>query len=323
MAVPSVLRGTHATTRLFLAGFLIAPAPILEATIQPPHLQAESSSQRSLEQALEAARAGEFQRAREILEAALAREPGRASLHYNHGYVLEQLGDGVGAIAAYWRAVGIDPALALAWENLAVALLRSNRLTEAEQAVGAALRHHPENGSLRYHRALTQFLRGGNLPESAVEDAERARALGFERPHLYAMLGRVAAARGEHDRARELLQRGLELDPRDRVLRREMGLTLAAQGDLAEAINWFRRVLAEHPADPQLSVDLGRLLLRTGLAREAAEVVDRSIERHPEDPALLYLLARAQQSLGDPAAAETFKRFQDVTRENKAGRIPK
>jgi predicted Zn-dependent protease len=59
------------------------------------------------------------------------------------------------------------------------------------------------------------------------------------------------------------------------------------------------------------------------MVREAAEVVDRSLESHPDQPALLYLLARAQQRLGDPAAAETFRRFQDAARENKAARTPK
>lgn len=75
------------------------------------------------------------------IERALAERPEDALFVFVSGNVLADLGRYAEAEAAYRRAVGLDPGLALAWHHLGQLLGRLDRLEEAAAAYEAAERH--------------------------------------------------------------------------------------------------------------------------------------------------------------------------------------
>ena len=71
-----------------------------------------------------------FTEARAAYGVALGRDPNNASFLYNYGNLLKEVGDLDGAIAAYRRAIAIDPTAAGVHWNLSLALLAAGRLAE-------------------------------------------------------------------------------------------------------------------------------------------------------------------------------------------------
>ena len=261
-----------------------------------------------LEQATVAAARGDWDSARRVLNRARQLAPQRADVLFELGVVLERTEDPVGAIDAYRQAIALDFRLVPAVENLAALLATRDDLDGAVYVLTAALEYRPNVASLHYHRALLVFRREQRLVAPAIEDLERARALGYTRPHLYLLLGRVARIGGDAAAARALIQKGLDQTPEDTELLRELGLSLAALGETETAAEMLVEATRLAPADTSLAVDLGRLYLRAGqpesalaLLRELADVPDA-----------LYVIGQAQQALGRPEARATLEQFQAI-----------
>src|SRR6185436_13124598 len=68
------------------------------------------------------------------LEAAVAKEPQRATYRQNLGYAYKLKGDLPKAMAIYREAIKLDAKLGSAWINLGNALAQSGRLKDAREA---------------------------------------------------------------------------------------------------------------------------------------------------------------------------------------------
>lgn len=174
---------------------------------------------------------------------AIEMEPGLAEAHRSHGALLSTMGRGQEAIAAYRRAVQLNPLAIRARMNLAVGLYL------LEQDEDAALKEllyilelEPSNEDALYW-AGAAFVTSGRAEEGILL-LERARDIDSDDPYVhsivawaYARVGRVAEAResvalvpevggdllkeialvygelGERDRAFEYLNRAFETDP--------------------------------------------------------------------------------------------------------------
>jgi tetratricopeptide (TPR) repeat protein len=160
-------------------------------------------------------------------------------------------GDAEGAAAAFRRAIGIDPADAIAWNNLGQVLHDLGRLPEAIEAFGEALEIAPESVEARNNRALA--LQDLGRPHHALADFDAAIELArgrvaasvlHNRGALHHDLGDLDAARSDYDRA-------LAIDPnhaptyvRRGQLRKDRGELGGALGDAERAIALLPRALA-------------------------------------------------------------------------------
>lgn len=146
---------------------------------QPPAPDATppvSAADRLVATGLEQIEAGDLDTARDTFTAVLDLDPANAWAHYNLGYLAQGDADVATAVDEYHRALAADPELAPALYNLAI-------LTEdADLEASVDL----------YRRVL----------EVKPEDAATHLRLGYALRHL-----------GHEAEARELLARGIELDP--------------------------------------------------------------------------------------------------------------
>ena len=269
-----------------------------------------------LTQATAAAERGDWDAARRLLLDARRLTPRRADVLFELGVTLERLGDPVAAIDVYREAVALDARILPAIENLAALLADHGDLDGAVYLLTTALQQHPDAASLHYHRALLVFRREQRLVSPAIEGLQRALGLGYSRPHLFLLLGRVARVGGDAAAARKLLQQGLDQTPEDTELLHEMGLSLAALGDLDASVEHLASAARLAPTNPDLAVDLARVQLRAGRPTEVLTLLGR----FNDEPDALYLFGQAQQALGRPEAKATLERFQALQARAKVAR---
>jgi len=151
----------------------------------------------------------------------------------------------------------------------------------------------------------------------------------YARGVAYARSNRIAEAQAEAAKIAELEQRGDMTYPEDiqavapgilKIAQRVIeGRIAEAQGNWQEAVQAYRQAVEVQDALPYLEPpywyypvrqSLGAALLRAGDAEGARKVFEQSLERSPNNAWALFGLMRAQQALGDEAAAaETQKRF--------------
>src|SRR5206468_4800500 len=144
------------------------------------------------------------------------------------------------AAAAFREALRLDPALALARVNVSIALRYALDLEGAQREAEAAARQLPRDPRPQY------------------------------------MLGLIARAQGQTDRAREALERVKQIDPRDVATGVNLGQILLQQQHYPEAIAAFRAALAEEPFNVTAAYNLGLALTRSGERDEGRKAMEQS-----------------------------------------------
>lgn len=196
--------------------------------------------------AREAAQAGDPQRARALLEDALARDPASADVHSDLGNVHALLGDEAQAERCYEAALARAPEHAAALANLAALRARRGDRAAALEGYRRALRADPWS-----ERALEGLV--GWLPDDAVprEDIALVRAIVERYPDhaaAHAALGRLHL-RGWFDGAPALehLERALALGRREADTFAAYGVALHESGRFDDALAAYDAALAAAP----------------------------------------------------------------------------
>lgn len=219
----------------------------------------------------------EFRRVRELREQDL-------SARVYEGLILLRQGMYEDAARTFADAAlqrGAQPAV---HHNLAIALERLGRFSEAQAALEEALRRGGGKEP-RLHTSLGVLaLRISDAP-AADAALRQARALyGATTPAApwfhYAAL--AAGMLGDLPRALQLVEEGLAEYPRSAPLHNTHGVILERRGDIGAAVTALERGLAEDGALPQLHKNLGDCLYRAGRYDEAIEAYRRATRLAPD-----------------------------------------
>ncbi len=124
-------------------------------------------------------------------------------------------------------------------------LFRAGDAATAFQRVDRALANQPDNAGLRFLRGV-MLSESGRTPE-AIEAFERLTRDFPELPEPYNNLAVLQAARGQLDRARELLETALRNDPAYRAALENLGDVFVRLAQRA-----YEQASAIAPADPAL-----------------------------------------------------------------------
>ncbi len=233
----------------------------------------------------------------QALQDGLARHPDSAELHLALGNLHGSAGNPAEAIAAYRRALELNPALADADLALALALLGQGRREEAVRALNHARQMQPT-----YPKALLLL---GRLEM----EAGRIEAAGeYLRPLLKANPGapeirqitaswRLQAGRAvetaDPAAAERHYRAGLALAPENAELNASLGVQLLITDRVTEAVPFLEAYHRLQPASPQAALFLGQAYARTGRLAEARQVLTAG-------------LALAEQA-GQAATAHNFR----------------
>ena len=183
------------------------------------------------------------------------------------------LGDQLGAIAEYKKALLCDENNILAWNSLGVTLAGLGRYAEARRHFEEALERSPDDVTTLYN------------------------------------LGQLCQSGGELSQALRLFRRCLELDPANVYTLYRLGQLAEQQGDNALARDYYRKT-AELPGGEALTRrGLARLAIKEGQLEEAREELHEALLLNPHDALALQLLASLYLDAGEnPAVAESLAR---------------
>jgi TolB-like protein/class 3 adenylate cyclase len=186
------------------------------------------------------------------------------------------------ALAAYQRAVELDPGFARAWAGVA----RTNtwvagfsteggqkgldaHLTSARDAVARALAIEPELSDALYARAWIETNFDFNW-SAATQSVSKAMALAPADPNVLIAAANLETALGNTDRAIEIYRKAVELDPVNAQSRSFLAFGLATTKQFAEARAEYARVIELNSSAPWAHAGLGLSYLLENKFEEAA-----------------------------------------------------
>jgi tetratricopeptide (TPR) repeat protein len=240
-----------------------------------------------------------------------APRPRSAPWFYNQGVVLERQDRLELAMAAYRRAVELNPNYDAAMINLAILLSGAGRFDEAQQIADRARELDVTNTTAHFIAASLS----GHRREWGAAAVGYREVLRLDPSNVAALvgLGTASAYLGRPDEARSSFERALELDPEDAGANFHLGTMLAASDpDMARL--HLERALRTDPEHADAHNNLGAILLENGRAAEAEAHFRQAIALWPGRPNFHYNLGLAWKALGRPVDAErAFRRVLELS----------
>jgi Flp pilus assembly protein TadD len=234
-----------------------------------------------------------------------------ASALINAGVDLETGGDLEGAIAAYRRAVTLEPGDAVAHYDLGLALERQKEWAGALHHLGRALelersaRHETALAGAHVNHGVT-LSEAGDV-QAAIAAYRRALVVQSDNPSAHRNLGLALGQTGDRVAALVALRRAVELEPTPRtksalasVLSAD-GAALARGGDHIEAVKRYREAIGFDPTEWHLHYNLGLSLLAQGDAAGAVTALEQARELEDSEE-VRRLLATAMDARRDARA---------------------
>ncbi len=126
---------------------------------------------------------------------------------------------------------------------------------------------------------------------------------------------------GDAAQAQHILERALQLRPKNQRGQNLLALSYFKLGLFDRAEGIYRALIADHPADPTLRVNLGLVQLKTGRADDAALAFSAALELQPEHPKAQSYLGLAHLHRRDYALArQWFEKAGNVVMAERAQR---
>jgi tetratricopeptide (TPR) repeat protein len=224
------------------------------------------------------------------------------------------------AIAAYKRAMDLDPLAADVPAELAALYLRENRVPEALAAAEQAVKIAPANSEANrvlgtIYAALAEGAQNEsprgranqNQPQSQAQTAENtAKAIrhlelaiahpeGEADPNVRATLSRLYMQGGQFDKAIPLLTALVNQEPQWQDGPLLLAEAYAGSGKNADAIAWLKQKSAE---DPRLLPPLADFYEREHRWADAAAAYEQAVRRAPKNAELKARYASALRNAG-------------------------
>jgi tetratricopeptide (TPR) repeat protein len=240
-----------------------------------------------------------------------------------------QLGETGEAVRLLTMISAMDRKDMAARRLLAQALVAHGKSEQAVQELEEARLLAPDDLELLFSLASGYLSLGGTKAAAADPLFDRilkARPI----PQSYVLIGRTYRDHRRYERARTLLRKALELDPRVRRAHYYLGSVAALEDSatkLDEAIHEFREELKLAPEDILSNLYLGMALAEKRACPEAIPHLERAAGVEPPDILGLYYLGRCRLSTDRPQdAVGALRRALELSKtrppdESRLGRI--
>ncbi len=213
-------------------------------------------------------------------------------------------GNLAGAIAAYERAIALEPDDVLLYIPQARLLALEGRPIEAVRRANRAVEIAPENARAWAVLGMA-YDWNGNVPE-AIDACKRAIELDPTYAEAYAYLAEAYADAVRWAEATDAGQTALQLDEGSVDAHRNYGYVLEKQGNYWEAVEEYERALEIHPNLAYIHIAAGRNYQVLGNLSAAESSFQRAIEIDPHNVEAYYRLGRAYYETGEYERAETY-----------------
>jgi len=250
---------------------------------------------------------GEAERALSQVRRAIELAPGDAAPYLDHGLVLARINRLPEAIAAYERALSIDPNLPDAQSNLATLLFQTGRTQEGTALLQRTATAFPGRPDIQQNLANVLLMTGQD--EAAAAVLRNAIAVSPTHAGVRHLLGVVLTFQGKIEESVATFRTSLELDPGKVDVHTGLAIALWELKQYREAMDEYRAAVSIGPRNPATVRDYVWALavcpqddLRDGA--EALQLAQRLNQQSQfSDPRYLDVLAVAQAESGDYTGA--------------------
>jgi len=217
------------------------------------------------------------------------------------------------AIAFFEKAIEYDPSFALAYSQLASALIQltqrwgQNRIDEAVAAATTAVALDPTNADFYNMLGLAQLL--SDDTESALENLQRAYEVDSTHWKSIYNAGRAHKARFEYEQAIARFLRVVELEPSHFEAAIRLGFLYVRTGNVDGARHWLNYTLEYAPESIDAWTELATLELVTRNTAQALENCQRVLTRQPLHETCVHITAVSHQLQGDTNTAREIFEF--------------
>ncbi len=237
------------------------------------------------------------------METVIAEDAGIIDAHITLGGWLRQLKRMADAMAAYKRALEIQPDNEQALSALAEIYREQGRADAAIEGYRAVLRVDPRSPQIWFQLA-TLYLDLGRSRESEATFQEALK----HNPKMgaaYNSLAALAFERGNMAEAERLVRRGLELEEDLRSSRFNLARILEGRGDLVGAEKLYRDEVSLYADHGRARFNIAQLRRQRGDRDGYLAELRASVEKAPEFGPAFFFLAREELAAGrlDDAAA--------------------
>ena len=235
--------------------------------------------------------------------------PHFSRLYQERGHCLQSLGERSDAIAAYRRAVELNPSLPSSWRNLAVLCREAGLSRDADHAANVA--GNLERLPAAVVSANSMFAEGETVPaERLVREHLQRNPRDIEAMRL---LARIGMKMGVLDDAEFLLECVLEFDPQYHAARFDYATVLIERQKHAQALEQLKRLLALDAGNAAFRTLEANALTGLGRHEEALRLFSQLRADTPNEHTLHLAIAHAHKTIGQQAEAiESYHRSADA-----------
>lgn len=229
-------------------------------------------------------------------EKAMELEPDNGQFPNRMGVYLFSKSRNAEAIGFYEKALALDPENAVFQNNLALALEATAHFEEAEQAYKKAIELDPKTAT------YPNFLGGMYFRAQRFEEAaacfEQTIALDSSIAFYFENLGLAREMLGQIAEAEEAFRKAIETEPQSPVYQNRLGLFFFNQGRNADAIPFYQKALDKEPDNVIYLANMGLAHLNLGDKDKAAGYFEKALLYQPNDPQLESYLEMARKGQG-------------------------
>ena len=226
---------------------------------------------------------------------ALEMDPNDAKAHINLGTALAETGQPDAAIVHLQKAIDLNPVNANAYSAMASLLVRTGKPGDAVAYYEKSLQLKPDDAKL--HNSIGLVLAMTGHPGDAIAHYRKALRSDPAYADSYAHLG-AALALGQADEAIPLLEKALDLNPKDEASESNLGAALTQKGRLEEAIAHCQKALGLNANDAQAHTNLAIALSNAGKPEDALPHFEKAVQLVPDDASFQSNLGAALAGRG-------------------------
>lgn len=245
-----------------------------------------------------AQRAGNRDRAIQLISSGLEKLPESAKLHYARGQLSREQGDFAAANVAYERAQQLGYTSAELFRNNAEALLEVGRPLDAAAFARAGLAHYPTDIAL--HQAATRLHVESKAPGDPVGELIKAARLQKTNAALWeTAIGFLKFLDRKEDEKKLLNEALLSGSPKTPALLSLEAIAMADEGDTLLMKAMYEDLLRRFPHDVGLKFDFAIQLLKASEPQHANHLFDDVLRANPLDQMALGFKSTALRLMGD------------------------
>jgi predicted Zn-dependent protease len=250
-------------------------------------------------------RLGDPATATQVLESLCSAHPVSPVMQFELGRSLAAGGRGADALAAFKRAVELDPKFADGWRELAAQQFLAGNTQGGDAAYLTYSRLAPDPPELADARVAISDNR--LVAAEAMLNRHLARAPGGV--IALRMLADITARRGDDQAAEKLLAECLELAPGYAAARHDLAALLCRQQRIVEELPLLERLLATEPRNPGYLSLKAQSIRQIGRGAEAIALMEGVVADHPYDAQHWVVFGTLLREMGEQARAiEAYRR---------------